>query len=185
MSTPCFFNTFIKNTVMQRPSAGEYAPYFQRYIDLVPDGDFPLLFRDNKEETTRFFESIPPEKHDHRYADGKWTIKEVLMHIIDTERVMSNRAFVAARADSTTVLHPMDENQYAANAAVSGRGMASIIAEFIAVRNATLALYEPITDAQSRFMARGETHPFTARALGYIMIGHTEHHFKVIKERYL
>lgn len=170
---------------MQRPAVTEYLPYFQRYIDLVPEGDFLTLFRDNKEKTTRFFESIPADKHDYRYADGKWTIKEVLMHIIDTERVMSYRAFVAARADDTTVLHPMDENKYAANADVSGRSLVSIIAEFNAVRSATLTLYDHLTDAQSRFMAKGETHPVTARAIGYIMIGHIEHHFRVITEKYL
>ncbi len=170
---------------MQRPSFNEYNPYFQRYIDLVPLGDFLVLFNENKEKASRFFNSIPSGKHDHRYAEGKWTLKEVLMHIIDTERVMAYRAFVAARADGTTMLHPMDENKYAANVAVANRSMASIIMEFEAVRNATLTIYDHITDAQSEFMARGETHPFTARALGYIMIGHIEHHINIINERYL
>ncbi len=170
---------------MQRPSVNEYNPYFQRYIDLVPHEDFLVLFNGNKEKTSRFFGSIPAAKHDHRYAEGKWTIKEVLMHIIDTERVMAYRAFVAARADDITMLHPMDENKYAANAAVTNRSLASIITEFDAVRNATLTIYDHLTDAQSRFMARGETHPFTAGALGYIMIGHIEHHINIINERYL
>ena len=171
--------------MLQRPSVDEYNPYFQRYIDLVPGGDLLALFRANKEKTIRFFENIPTAKHDHKYADGKWTIKEVLMHIVDTERVMAYRAFVAARGDDKTILHSMDENSYAANVDVTNRSLADIIDEFIAVRNATLTIYHHLTDAQSTFMAKGETHPVTARALGYIMIGHTEHHFRIITERYL
>jgi hypothetical protein len=170
---------------MKKPITGEYNPYFDRYISLVLDGDFQQLLKENTDKTIRFFEGIPPEKHDHRYANNKWSIKESLMHIIDTERVMSYRAFVAIRADNTTVLCDMDENRYAANADVCNRTLAGIIAEFAAVRSATTALYAGITEAQSAFRAKGTTYPFTARALGYIMIGHVEHHFNVISQRYL
>lgn len=170
---------------MQRPLAGEYNPYFDRYISLVPAGDFHELFAENTDKTIRFFEGIPAEKHNYSYGAGKWTVKEVLMHITDTERVMSYRAFVAARGDNSGILPSMDENHYAASADVSGRTMESLIEEFATVRAATATIYAHITDAQSRFPARGETHPFTARALGYIMIGHIMHHFKVTSERYL
>ena len=170
---------------MQRPLAGEYNPYFDRYIGLVPDGDFDALLAENTDKTIDFFEDIPAEKHNYSYSAGKWTIKQVLMHIIDTERVMSYRAFVAARGDNTSILPSMDENHYAASADVSGRSMTDLIDEFIAVRAATATIYAHLTDAQSRFPARGETHPFTARALGYIMIGHIMHHFRVTSERYL
>ena len=170
---------------MERPSPGEYNPYFDRYISLVPDGDFNELLSDNTVATIRFFNQIPADKHDFSYGKDKWTIKQVLMHIIDTERVMSYRAFVAARADNMVVLPTMDENHYAASVDVAGRSMASLIDEFAAVRAATATIYAHLSDAQSKFAARGETHPFTARALGYIMIGHILHHFKVTKERYL
>ena len=170
---------------MEKPLEGEYNPYFDRYINLVPDGDFHELLMANSDKAVRFFESIPPEKHDYRYANNKWSIKESLMHLIDTERVMSYRALVAIRADTTTLLNDMDENRYAANADVDGRSLTSLIAEFAAVRSATISLYRYITEAQSRFRARGTSYPFTARALGYIMIGHVEHHFNVITQRYL
>ncbi len=170
---------------MEKPREGEYNPYFDRYISLVPEGDFLGLLKDNTDRTIRFFENIPPEKHDYRYANNKWSIKESLMHVTDTERVMSYRAFVAIRADNATVLCDMDENHYAANADVANRSLTSLIAEFAAVRSATTALYSYITDAQSMFRARGTAYPFTARALGYIMIGHIEHHFNVITQRYL
>jgi len=109
----------------------------------------------------------------------------VLMHIADTERAMAYRAFVAARGDDTTVLYTMDENKYAAAADVSGRSMGDIIAEFEAVRNATLFIYDHLTAAQSTFMAKGEKYPFTAGALGYIMAGHIMNHINIIIERYL
>ncbi len=170
---------------MEKPLEGEYNPYFDRYINLVPAGDFHELLKANSDKAVRFFENIPPEKHDYRYANNKWSIKESLMHIIDTERVMSYRALVAIRADGTTVLCNMDENHYAAHSDVSGRSLTSLLAEFAAVRSATISLYDHITDEQSMFKAKGASYPFTARALGYIMIGHAEHHFNVIAQRYL
>ena len=86
---------------MQRPSADEYATGYQKYFDLVPEGDYLSLLRQNLTGTITRLELLPAEKLDYRYAEGKWTIKEVLMHIIDTERVFSYRALVAARGDST------------------------------------------------------------------------------------
>ncbi len=170
---------------MNRPQPGEYNPYFDRYIKLVPDGEFNTMLADNTRATLDFFGEIPVEKHDHSYGPGKWTIKQVLMHIIDTERVMAYRAFVASRADNMVTLPAMDENHYAAHADVSDRDMASLINEFTAVRAATSAIYGNLNDDRSKFAAKGETHPFTARALGYIMIGHIEHHFRITRDRYL
>jgi hypothetical protein len=94
---------------MQRPSADEYATSYQKYFDLVPEGDYLSLLRQNLINTINRFENIPTEKLDYRYAEGKWTIKEVLMHIIDTERVFSYRALVSARGDGTTPHYRMDE----------------------------------------------------------------------------
>lgn len=172
---------------MQKPLEGEYNPYFKKYIDLVPEGDFLFLLKQNLNEAVSFFESIPFEKHNYQYAVGKWTIKEVLMHIMDTERVMSYRALVSARADKTTILYTMDEDLYAAaaNVNISRRTMEDLLIELKAIRVATEKLYENITENQSKFLASGLTHPISARALGYIMIGHVLHHLNVVKERYL
>jgi hypothetical protein len=170
---------------MQRPLATEYNPYFQGYIDLVEEGDFSDLLNSNTTKATQLFGGIPPGKHDYRYATDKWSVKEVLMHLIDTERVMSYRALVAARGDSETPLHPMDENMYARNADVSGRSMENLLKEFTAVRTATELLLTNLTDAQSQLPGNAMGRIFTPRALGYIMIGHVEHHIKVINERYL
>jgi DinB superfamily len=108
---------------MDRPKQGEFNPWYNRYIDLVPGGEYLTLLRENSGNTIKFFENFPVVKHDFRYAEDKWSIKEILQHLIDTERVMVYRALVAARGDKTTILHNYDENHYAANADVSDRSM--------------------------------------------------------------
>jgi hypothetical protein len=107
------------------------------------------------------------------------------MHVIDTERVFSYRALVAARGDATTPHYRMDEELYARNVDVSQRTLQSLIAEFQAVRSSTEKLFENLTKAQSKSTCNIVTHPMTARALGYFMIGHVQHHRKIIEERYL
>src|SRR5215510_1965581 len=98
--------------MMQRPLPEEYTPGYQKYFDLVPEGEYLSLLRQNLVETVDFFESIPAEKLDYRYAEGKWTIKEILMHMIDTERVFSYRGLSGARGDASPH-YRMDEELYA------------------------------------------------------------------------
>ena len=170
---------------MQKPLANEYNPYFQGYINLSGEGDFKELFEKNTANTVYYFSHIPAEKHDYRYEAGKWTIKEVLMHIIDTERVFAYRALVAARGDSETPLHKMDPDLYVKGVEVSGRSLDSLVKEFAAVRGATEVLFENMTDEQSARVGNNIAFPITPRALGYIMMGHIQHHINIINERYL
>jgi len=170
---------------MQKPSSDEYAPGYQKYFDLVPTGDYLSLLRQNSIETVNVFENISVEKLDSRYAEGKWTVKEVLMHIIDTERVFSYRGLVAARGDTATPHYRMDEELYARNVDVSERSLESLLTEFKTVRSSTEQLFENLTDAQSKTRCNIVSHPMTARAIGYFLIGHTRHHLNVIEERYL
>jgi len=169
---------------MENPSLHEYHPDYQKYFDLVPAGDYLLLVEQNSIDTVNFFEEIPSDKHDYRYADKKWTVKEVLMHIIDTERVFSYRALAAARGDHTPI-YRMDEELYASNVDVTQRTLRSLISEFKAVRSATETLFENLTDTQSRRSCNVVSHPMTTRAIGYFLIGHVQHHLNVIQERYL
>src|SRR6267143_41290 len=152
--------------LMQRPLADEYHENYQKYFDLVPEGAYLELLANNSRETVRFFETIPREKLDYRYATGKWTIKEVLMHMIDTERVFSYRGLVAARGDATTPHYRMDEEMYAKNVDVSHRTLESLISEFKSVRASTQQLFDNLTDAQSKLRCNIVTHPMTARAIG-------------------
>ena len=176
---------FQLQSMIQRPQPGEYKPYFETYIRLVPEGDFMDLLAANTHEAITFFENLPAHKHDYRYAEGKWTIKQVLMHIIDVERIMAYRALVAARGDNTTPLHVMDEHLYMANSNAANRNMESLLQEFKAVRSATESLFETMTYEQSIFAADAVTYTVTARALGYIILGHMWHHMKVMENNYL
>ena len=170
---------------MDKPQMGEYNPYFQKYINLVGNGNFLVLLKQNTDESLLFFKTIPAEKHNYRYAEKKWTIKELLMHIIDTERVFAYRALVSSREDSTTILCSMNEDWYASHTDVSNRSMDSLIEELSIVRKSTEFLFKYITEEQSKFMASIGKDKITARAIGYITIGHILHHINIIKERYL
>jgi uncharacterized damage-inducible protein DinB len=170
---------------MERPAANEYHENYQKYFDLVPAGDYLEILRQNSVDSVKFFEGMPLEKHDHKYAEGKWTVKEVLMHIIDTERVFSYRALAAARGDGETPVYRMDEELYARNVDVSQRSLSSLIAEFEAVRNGTSYLFENFTDSQSKRWCNVVTHPMTVRAIGYFIIGHVQHHVGIVRDRYL
>jgi uncharacterized damage-inducible protein DinB len=169
---------------MQRPSAAEYASGYQKYFELVAPGEFLSLLEQNSIETANFCERIPDEKLDYRYAEGKWTVKEVLLHIIDTERVFSCRALMAARGDASPH-YRMDEEFYAGSVDVTPRTRASLLAEFKAVRASTHTLFENFNEAESMRACNIVSHPMTVRAIGYFLIGHVLHHRNVIEERYL
>ncbi len=170
---------------MERPEANEFHANYQKYFDLAPAGDYLEILRRNSVNSATFFGSIPLQKHDYKYAEGKWTVKEVLMHIIDTERVFSYRALAAARGDSESPIYRMDEELYARNVDVANRKLSGLISEFNAVRKATECLFENLTDSESRRWCNVVTHPMTARAIGYFLIGHVQHHIGVVRDRYL
>ncbi len=169
---------------MQRPDSNEYDPNYQKYFDLIPDGDYLEMLEQNTIETVEFFERIPAERHAYRYAEGKWTIKEVLMHLIDTERVFAYRALAAVRGDPARV-YRMDEELYAGNVDVSNRTTGDLISEFKTVRKATEFLFKNVTGEQSKRLCNVVTHPMSARAIGYFIIAHALHHVGVLRIRYL
>ena len=169
---------------MLRPLPVEYHVSYQKYFDLIEEGNYLDLLHQNSAETVRAFANIPASREDYRYADGKWTVKELLMHIIDTERVFSYRGLIAAREDAAPQ-YRMDEELYARNVDVSQRTLPSLISEFKVVRGSSEALFENITDARSTLPCNIVTHPMTARAIGYFIIGHANHHLRILEERYL
>lgn len=173
----------VQNIAMQKPLSTEYSPAYQKYFDLVPDGNYMELLRQNGETTVQFFEHLPSNKHDYRYAAGKWTIKEVFMHIIDTERVFAYRALAAARGDETPV-YRMDEELYARNVDVSKRTIADLISEFKVVRRGSEYVFENVSDEESIRSCNVVTHPISVRAIGYFLIGHVQHHVGIVRQRY-
>lgn len=169
---------------MSRPAQGTYPPYFERYIGRV-NGDAPLEVLENYSTSTlRFYQELPVHLEDHAYAPEKWTLKEVVQHVVDTERIMSYRLLRIARNDATP-LPGFEENDYAHEAAQLKRSFASIKEEFTAVRHATDLLIRSLTPAQFAYMGNTNGHPVSAGALVYIIYGHLIHHKMVIEERYL
>ena len=169
---------------MQKPEPGEYPAPYQKYFDLVPNNDLATAYLDNLEQTAAHFNSVPEDKQDYRYADGKWSIKEVLMHIIDTERVFAYRGLAAARGDQSPV-YRMDEELYAGNVDVGSRTLMSLVTEFQVVRAGSEFLFLNTGEEQSRKLCNVVTHPISVRAIAYFIIGHAIHHSNVVRERYL
>ena len=169
---------------IQRPAAGEYFEYYGKYIALVPDGDLLALLRAQNAETASLLASVSPAKADFAYAPGKWTIKEVLGHLCDAERVFAYRAMRFARAD-VTALAGFDENTYVPAGQFGERTLADLVEEFQAIRSATLHLARHLDgDALAR-RGTASGHPISVRALLYIIAGHERHHVALLRERYL
>jgi hypothetical protein len=170
---------------MKKPLPSEFHPFYNGYVQLVPEGNFLQLLKENSLQVKSFFTSIRTEKLDHKYQPGKWSIKQILMHMIDTERVMSYRALTVARGDTHAQLPNMDENLFAENAIVNGRMIEDLLNEFNVVRESTSLLFGYMNDKQSELSGNVLGHTITPRALGYIIIGHAAHHMNIIRQRYL
>ena len=167
-----------------RPTAEEHAPYYGTYINKVPAGNLVDLLRAQVAEITSTLGSISEAKGNHAYAPGKWTIKEVVGHLADAERVFTYRAMVFARHDPSG-LPGFDENAWVPPAKFNHRSLASLVAELLAVRHASIALLEGLPpDAPTR-RGTANNNEISVRALGHILYGHVAHHLAVIKERYL
>ena len=169
---------------MQRPKPEETLSYFHRYIANVQDGNIVDVLTENQAAIQVFIKNIPTEKADYRYADGKWSVKEVLLHLVDTERVMAYRALRFARNDKTDI-PGFDENHYAPNSNADNRTLADIAAEFQAVRNATIAQFQYYTPEIMDRVGTSNNNACSVRGLAYIIAGHELHHRNILEERYL
>jgi hypothetical protein len=166
-----------------RPAAGEHTPYFGRYVTLVPDGPIVETLGRQIEETTALLRSVPRDREDHRYAEGKWSVKEVVGHLADAERVFSYRALRFARGDETP-LAGFDENTYVPAGRFGARSLRSVGDEYHAVRDATVRLLDPLDDAAFSRRGTASDNPITVRALAWIIAGHERHHVAILRERY-
>ncbi|EDP69736.1 hypothetical protein FBALC1_09402 [Flavobacteriales bacterium ALC-1] len=162
----------------------EYNSYYTSYIDNASGLNIIEGLKQNLESVVAFYSNLPQEKHDYAYAEGKWSVKDVLLHIIDTERIFTYRALRIARYDKTP-LAGYEQDDYAITAKASSRSLASIIEEYIAVRQASIALYTSFDVAALEAIGEASGFPISVRAIGYILTGHENHHNQVVKERYL
>lgn len=161
------------------------AKYFGFYFKLIEDHeDLLKVLLQNREELKKFFYSIPAEKLDFAYAPEKWTIKEVLLHIIDTERIFQYRALRLGRNDATPLIG-FDENAYAPFSFANHRSLDSIAEEWLAVRNCTIELFKNFQIENLDFIGQANGNPITARGIGWFLVGHAKHHQNVILERYI
>ncbi len=170
--------------LIDRPAADEHAPYYEKYVARVPDGDLISVLREQAEQTTALLRGVAPERENFAYAPEKWSIKEVLGHIIDTERVMTYRALRISRAD-TTPLASFDEKVFVANSNFARRTLADLVEEFQVVRAATVHLAKHLDPEMLTRRGTASGNPVTVRALLYIVAGHERHHTQLVRERYL
>jgi hypothetical protein len=164
----------------------EYASFFQPYITAISDNNMGLIenLEYSHKKALELLSSISKEKQIYRYAEDKWTIKEIVQHIIDAERVFNYRALRFARRDNIE-LPGFDENQFALHSNADQRDYKSLLDEFSALRRTTLYLYDSFSDDALLECGRVNGNTMSVRALGYLTSGHLLHHLNVIKSRYL
>ena len=166
-------------------SPSEYAHYYGNYISLVSD-EYSLIeeLEISVHRLIKFVQNIPLDKFDYRYAEGKWTIKDILQHLIDAERIFAYRALRFGRNDLTP-LASFDENDYVEMANANSRSIQDLLTELLVVRQATLALFKSFSEAELMRIGTASNNPMSVRALGFVIIGHQNHHQRVFQERYL
>ncbi len=169
---------------VQRPGSDEYAEFYQRYIERVPQGDIRLILRVQLADTIALLRPLSEQQAGFRYAADKWSIRQVIGHLIDGERIMTYRALRIARTDATP-LPGYEENVYAENAGSDTRTLHSLMGELEVVRQATAALFQHLPEnAWTRGgVANGSN--VSVRALAYIIAGHELHHRELLQTRYL
>ena len=169
---------------MPKPSPATYPVYFKKYVDQVPEEDLLTGFQNQLTVIKEFLNSITEEKSTYAYDTGKWTLKEVLLHMTDAERIFNYRALAIARKE-TASLPGFDENTYAANSNANSRTWQNLVDEFLAVRSSTEFLFKSFTDEALSTSGISNNNPVTVISLGFITLGHFYHHKNVMQERYL
>jgi uncharacterized damage-inducible protein DinB len=171
-------------TTIARPKADEFYDYYGKYIEKVPDADLTSLLREQAVETVTLLQGLTPHQANYAYAPGKWTVKEVVGHISDAERIFAYRALRIARKDETP-LASFDENAYVANAEFGHRPLGDLLEELQVVRASTIHLAKSLDEEALARRGTASGHGISVRALLYIIAGHERHHVALLRERYL
>ncbi len=173
-----------KLAYMNRPDKSEYAPYYEGYVARVANDDIfdtlaaqPTILHD-------LLTVIPDEKGEYRYAEGKWSVKELLGHLIDGERMFAYRLFRISRGDQTPI-EGFEQDGYIENAFSNERSFADLVEEFSLLRRANMIFFNNVTDDGWNRVGTANNVSVSVRALAYIMAGHIDHHLNILKERYL
>jgi DinB superfamily len=168
---------------IDRPQAGEYAPYFDRYVSRVPETDVLPVLERQRAEVRAALAGLPESKGGFRYAPGKWSVRELLGHVIDTERIFAYRALCIARGE-TAPLPGFEQDPYVANAGHDRWTLAELLDDFDVVRRANVAMLTHLDESAVRRVGTSSGHATSVRAIAYILAGHVRHHLGVLDEKY-
>jgi hypothetical protein len=168
---------------MERPTETDFAPFYARYVALVPETDILEVLEQQAEEIRRLAGSVPAGRETHRYAEGKWSIREVLGHLVDGERVFGYRAFCISRGEAAA-LPSFDENQYVAAARSDATPLRELADELALVRRSNLVVLRRLEPREWARVGTASGRPVTVRALAWVMAGHPRHHVLILRERY-
>jgi DinB family protein len=166
-----------------RPSANEYAPYYHAYVSLITTDDILGALESQRLQTSQLLAARSEREGNFRYAPGKWSVKEVVGHIADAERIFSYRALRIARGDATP-LAGFEQDDYIRGGNFGERNLADLVEEFLAIRAASLALFRSLNDEAWSRRGVASNKEVTARAMAYIVAGHELHHRNILIERY-
>jgi hypothetical protein len=168
---------------MSRPADSEYAPYYGTYVSLVPETDVMAALAGQPALLRQLAARIAADRETFRYAPDKWSVREVLGHMIDTERVFGYRAFCISRGEQQP-LPGFDQNDYIAASDADARPLEDLVSEFSVVRNANLLALRTLKNSDWDRTGTASGHPVTVRALAFMMAGHVRHHLQILQERY-
>ncbi|WP_299117374.1 DinB family protein [uncultured Winogradskyella sp.] len=168
----------------RKPQAKESSEYFKRYINLVETENIVAALKNQLTDIEQFFKEWPRNKWDYAYTEGKWTIKELLIHMMDAERILAYRALRIARNDATS-LPGFDQDEFAPFMNAANRSAESIMSEYRAVRMATIALIENLDDVALSRIGKASNAPASPLALAFIIAGHEIHHMNVVRKKYV
>lgn len=163
---------------------GDYNPYYKTYIDKLGDSDLLYTLKKQSENFPNFMKSIPEEKLQYAYTEGKWTVLETLQHIIDTERVFQYRALRFSRNDQTP-LQGFEQDDFVPESGANDKSIETMISEYKAVRESTISLFANLNDDVLKRIGTASNSPMSVGAIGLITCGHQRHHRDIIRERYL
>lgn len=163
-----------------KPARGTYPDYYHPFIEQLPDLPLTELFLVNADEVIRQFSKVEPAMENYAYAEGKWTVKQLLGHIIDTERILAYRALRFARFDPQRPLS-FDENEFARHSDVRHRSIADMLEEFNLLRSSTRSLYKSFTEPMLQQSGETAAGPISVNCLGYVMCGHAHHHTAILR----
>jgi uncharacterized damage-inducible protein DinB len=171
-------------TAPARPEKSEYAPYYEKYVSLVPEADIVATLARQNEETLALLRTVTEERAGFRYEPGKWSIKQVVGHLIDAERIFAYRALAIARGERQP-LPGMEQDEYMARADFDARTLADLAEEFGHVRRANVLMLRGLDDEAWSRRGVASDNEVTVRALAYIIAGHEAHHVQILRARYL